>query len=197
MRTPSRAPERAAVTPQRGFTLVELIVAMVIIGTCVAGVLAAFSASVRGSAEPMVSKQLVAIAEALLEEVQQASFTYCDPVDANAEKATSSAACATVPEKIGPEAGNARPFDNVNDYHGLNFNPILNPISDVAENPVPDLAAYSAAIAVAPAALSTLAAGVDVATSDALRIIVTVSGPGSQTFALEGYRARYAPNDLP
>lgn len=194
---PSRVPERRLamlrLAHTRGFTLIELIVAIVIIGTCVAGVLAAFSASVRGSADPMVSKQLVAIAEALLEEVQQASFTYCDPVDANAEKATSSADCATVPEKIGPEAGNARPFDNVNDYHDLK----LNPISDVAGNPVPDLAAYSAVIAVAPAALNTLAAGVDAATSDALRITVAVSGPGGQTFSLEGYRARYAPNDLP
>lgn len=194
---PSRVLERAAVmrrfAPQRGFTLVELIVAIVIIGTCVAGVLAAFSASVRGSADPMVSKQLVAVAEALLEEVQQASFTYCDPVDANAEAAASSAGCATVPERIGPEAGNSRPFDNVNDYHGLT----LNPITDVAGNPVPDLAGYSASIAVAPAALNTLGAGADAAGSDALRITVTVSGPGGQSFSLDGYRARYAPNDLP
>ena len=59
-----RSPVRNA-APQRGVTLVELIVAVVIISVALAGVLAAFNASVRGSADPMVSKQMTSIAEAL------------------------------------------------------------------------------------------------------------------------------------
>lgn len=163
---------------------------MVIISVGVAGILSAFSASVRGSADPVVSKQLVAIAEALLEEVRASSFTYCDPADANAETATGSDDCA-VPEASGPEVvvGNARPYDNVNDYAGLR----LDPISDVAGVAVASLAGYSASIAVAPAALNTVTA----ASGDALRITVTVTAPDGQTFALDGYRARYAPNSLP
>jgi MSHA pilin protein MshD len=179
---------------QRGFTLVELIVAMVVISVGLAGILAAFNASVRGSADPVVSRQLVAAAEALLEEVQQASFTYCDPADANAETAGDASECASVPEIIGPEAGNSRPFDNVNDYHGLKLPTapeVL--ITDVAGVAVPDLAGYSASIAVAPAALNTI----DAASGDALRITVTVNAPNGQVFSLDGYRARYAPNALP
>ncbi|WP_211364051.1 prepilin-type N-terminal cleavage/methylation domain-containing protein [Propionivibrio limicola] len=174
---------------QRGVTLVELIVAMVVISVGLAGILLAFNVSVRGSADPMVERQLVSIAEALMEEVQQAAFTYCDPDDAKAETATGPGDCATTPEAMGPEAGDARPFDNVNDYNGL----ALAAITDVAGVAVPYLGGYSASVAVAPVVLNTITE----ASGNALRISVTATGPGGQSFTLEGYRARYAPNDIP
>ena len=180
---PSTAPD------QRGVTLVELIVAMVVIAVGLAGILAAFNVSVRGSADPLINKQLLSIAEALQEEVQQAPFTFCDPDDANAETAVSSAGCAALPEAVGPEAGDARPFDNVNDYNGL----VLAVITDVAGVAVPNLAGYSASIAVAPTALGSIA----LASGDALLITVSVTAPSGQVFTLDGYRTRYAPNALP
>jgi MSHA pilin protein MshD len=182
-----RSPVRNA-APQRGVTLVELIVAVVIISVALAGVLAAFNASVRGSADPMVSKQMTSIAEALMEEVQQAAFTFCDPNDAAAETASSVADCTT-PEVMGAEAGDTRPFDNVSDYHGLS----LATITDEAGVAVPSLAGYSATISVAPVSLFWVAA----ASGDLLQVTVRVTAPNGQTFTLDGYRARYAPNALP
>ncbi len=181
------SPVRKA-SPQRGVTLVELIVAIVIISVALAGVLSAFNASVRGSADPMVTKQMTSIAEALMEEVQQAAFTFCDAQDAAAGTATSAAGC-TIPEIVGPEAGNARPYDNVNDYNGLN----LATITDAAGVAVPALAGYSAAISVAPVSLFWIAAS----SGDLLQITVRVTAPNGQTFSLDGYRARYAPNSVP
>lgn len=177
---------------QSGLTLVELIVAIVVIAVGIAGVMLAFNNAVRGSADPMLAKQALAIAEALLEEVQLAPFTFCDPDDPAAEEADAPGDCAT-PEGFGPEVGDARPFDNVNDYHNL----ALNSISDVSTGgfgaPGGTLAGYSAAITVANATLGPITA----ATGDAVLITVTVTAPDGQTYALEGYRARYAPNDLP
>lgn len=180
---------------QHGVTLVELIVAIVVISVGLLGILSAFNVSVRGSADPMLTKQLVSIAEALLEEVQQAPFTYCDPDDPKAETATSSAiggtGCAALSEGVvmGPEAGDVRPFDNVNDYNGFN----ALPITDIAGAAIPGLAGYAANIAVVPVALNGIAA----ASGDALRITVTVTAPNGQTFLLDGFRTRFAPNDLP
>ena len=177
---------------QRGVTLVELIVAMIVISVGLAGILSAFNVSVLHSADPMVERQLVSIAEALMEEVQQAAFTYCDPDDAKAETATGAGDCAATSEAMGPEAGESRPlftFDNVNDYDGLS----LEKITDVAGAEVSYLDGYSASVAVAPAALNTITE----ASGNALRITVTATGPGGQTFTLEGYRARYAPNAIP
>ena len=188
---PVRKP--VALCRQCGVTLVELIIAIVVITVGVAGVLSAFNQSVLGSATPFVAKQALAVAEALLEEVQLSAFTFClrnDPkYVANPDFQAASAADCTAGfvEAMGPEAGDVRPFDNVNDYNGL----ALAAITDVSGAAVPGLAGYSANIAVTAAALSTVAAG------EALRIVVSVTAPSGEVFALEGFRTRHSPNAMP
>ncbi len=60
---------------QRGVTLIELIVFIVIVSVGLAGVLASLNVSVRGSADPLQPKQALAIAEGLLEEVLLKNYT--------------------------------------------------------------------------------------------------------------------------
>ena len=76
-------PRREAHRP-RGATLIELIMFIVVVGAAVTGVLGAISYATRASVDPMVQKQALAIAEAVLEEVQLMPFTYCDPDDPQA-----------------------------------------------------------------------------------------------------------------
>jgi MSHA pilin protein MshD len=59
---------------QRGFTLIELVMFIVIVGLGVAGVLSVFTTSVASSADPMIRKQALAIAESLLEEILLKDF---------------------------------------------------------------------------------------------------------------------------
>lgn len=104
---------------QHGLSIVELIVFLVIVGVAVAGVLQVIGFSSRASADPIRRKQAMLIAEAYMEEIQQAQFTVCDPLDANAATAKTTAECAdpNLVEKFGPEPGNSsRPYDNINDY---------------------------------------------------------------------------------
>lgn len=167
---------------QRGLTLIELIVAIVIIGVCVAGVMAVFNEAVRGSANPMMVKQSYAIAEALMEEVQLAPFTFCDASDPVAETAASIADC-TIPLQAG-----ARPFDHVLKYNGM----ALNPVSGINGVPIPNLAAYSATVTVAAGTLNTILP----ATGDAVLITVAVTAPNG-VYILQGWRTRYAPTAVP
>jgi MSHA pilin protein MshD len=184
-----------------GLSLVELIVFIVIVSVAVAGVLAALNVATRGSADPVIQKQALAIAEAVLEEVQLMPFTYCDPDDANAGTAVDTAGCAAAVENPGPEAldvpptgpaetrtGIVRPFDNVNDYHLFNMGP---GITDITGAAVTGLGAYTATVSVASQALGAVPA------SESLLIAVTVTGPGNTTATLHGYRVRYVPNALP
>ncbi len=84
----------------------------------------------------------------------------------------------------GSEAGETRPsFDDVDDYHGYSSNGIR----DINETPIGALADYQVSVAVTAAALGGIAAG------EALRITVTVSGPGGESITLDGYRTNYAP----
>ena len=172
---------------QRGISLVELIVFIVIVSVGLAGILSVLNITAARSADPLPTKQALAVAEALLEEVQLAAFTYCDPDDANALTATSAAGCATLPETMGPEGGDVRPYDNVNDYDGFS----MTGITDLTGATITDLGAYSAGVSVTAAALGTVAAG------DALLVTVTVTGPGGTSVSLSGYRTRYAPNSIP
>jgi len=192
-----------------GISLIELLLFIVIVGVGVSGVLAAFRLSVQKSADPLARKQVVAIAESLLEEVELMPFTYCDPDDANALTATSATVvgingCATTVEGLGPEAGESRyatgglQFDNVSDYHGYNSAAETpSGIKDVSGTAIPALTSYNASVTIASTALGSIPAGGSFATSDALLISVTVTGPGNTAATLHGYRTRYAPRSTP
>lgn len=177
---------------QCGISLLELILFIIIVGVGVAGLLLVFNTTLAKSTDPMIQKQMLAIAEALLEEVESKPFTYCETNDANATTAASAAGCATTPEAMGPEGAESRsgatPFDNVNDY-GPSL--VISPITDVAGNAISGLGGYAATIAVAASALNGIAA------TDALQITVTVTGPGNKTLTLQGHRTLYAPNAVP
>src|SRR5256885_11628662 len=190
---------------EHGISLVELIVFIVIVGIAVAGVVGALSMATRASADPMIQKQALAIAEALLEEVQLQPFTYCDPDDPQAATAQSAAVGATgctaaaSVENLGAEAtppygpetrtSATNPYDNVNDYNGFS----MIGITDLTGTPIAGLGSYTAGVTVANQALGAIPA------SDSLLITVTVDGPpGTNTkVVLDGYRVRYAPNALP
>ena len=176
---------------QRGVTLIELIVFIVIVSVGLAGILSVLNLTTRHSADPMIRKQMLAIAEGLMDEVAAQPFTWCDPDDPAAAAAMNVAACAT-PEAIGTEGGETRgaavtPFDNVNDYNGLAG--ITTGITGTAMPP-----GYSAAITVVQDAFGP--GGAVVPAAAALRMTVTVSF-GNENLVVEGYRTRYAPNALP
>lgn len=175
----------------RGLTLIELLLFVVVIGIALSAMLGVFATSTRASADPMIRRQQLAIAESLLREVQLMPFTWCDPdLDANAAQATSAASCSTT-EGMGPEGSQTRygpsaTFNNVNDYNGFS----MTGIRDVTNAAVSGLSGYSASVTVVATALDT------VTPSDALRITVTVAAPDGNTLSLQGWRTRYAPQSL-
>lgn len=149
---------------QRGVTLVELVIAIVVISVAVAGLMRAYSGMMTRSADPLVYQQSLAVAEAMLEEITAKAFL--DP--------DTGTLCP------GPEAGGRSDYDNVCDYNGFS----MASITDLAGNPL-NLSGYSVSVTVASAG-----GDMDLAANDGLRIDVTVSGPLNDV-ELTGYRARY------
>jgi MSHA pilin protein MshD len=190
----SRTERFPAAARCRGVSLVETIMFIVIVGIAVGGIMLMFANTTRASADPLIRKQALAIAESLLEEVRLMPFTFCDPDDANASTATGAfvgaGGCAATVEAMGPEGGETRyaaltPFDNVNDYDGF---AMAGGILDITGTAIAGLGAYSATVAVTPIAFGGIPA------TDALQITVTVTGPANVAVTLDGIRTRYAPN---
>lgn len=197
---------------QAGLTMIELIIFIVVIGVALGGVLTVFAYTTSHSADPLQRKQAMLLAEALVEEVSLARFTYCHPDDANAESAAGSAGCATLPENFGAPASESRPFFNVNDYvsasgvaRSFTAGDTLGVITDVTGAPAPaELRLYRAFVTIRPVAgfgpagmtIGTVAAppGAD---SDVLQISVRVSYGNGEAIVLDRYRTRYAPNSMP
>lgn len=190
---------------QIGASLIELIMFIVVVGAGLAGILGVWNITAQGSADPLIQKQALAIAEAYLEETLAAPFTYCDPDDANAATAQSTGAvnpldplvCAATLEGIGAEGGETRagtpPFDNVSDYSAL----AAAAPADIEGNAIAGLGSYNVSATVIAEALDSVAANDSNSRPQSLRVSVTVTGPGNITVRLDGYRTRYAPNALP
>jgi MSHA pilin protein MshD len=185
----------------RGLSLVEQIMFILIVGAAVAGVIGVIDVTTRSSADPMLRKQALAIAEAMMEEVRLQPFTYCDPDDPAAATA-STGGCPVLAESMGPEPGETRysstlPFDNVNDYHGFDSNTAVPPgIRSIDGTAIAGLDGYRVTVSVAGQTLGGV--GNDaLGNPQSLLITVTVTGPGNTTVTLNSYRTRYAPNALP
>ncbi len=179
---------------EHGISLIELVIFIVIVSVGVAGILSVMNATSRTSADPVVRKQALAIAESLLEEIELQPFTYCDPDDANAATANSTVDCATKVEALAPEGPPSETryalpfFDNVNDYHQF----FMLPIVDITNTAVAGLGTYMATVNIAQAGTAF-----GIANAEALQITVNVLGPANTNITLTGYRFRYAPKALP
>jgi MSHA pilin protein MshD len=81
-----------------GFTLIELLIFIVVVSAGMAGILSVMNTTVRVSADPMVRKQAMTLADSILEEVLL--MPYADPDGSNTG-----------------ETGRSN-WDNVDDYAG-------------------------------------------------------------------------------
>ena len=148
---------------RRGFTLIEVLVLIVVLGVAVAGVLLVFQTTARASADPQVYKQALAIAEAMLDEILLNAYDHDGVVGTRAQ------------------------FNDVQDYHGYSSVGV----SDITGAAVPGLGDYNVAVAVGNVPLAN-EAGTLPLVNESQRVTVTVThSPSSLSVALDGYRLRY------
>jgi MSHA pilin protein MshD len=147
----------------RGFTLIELIVAITIVAIA-AGIITGVMAAVASrSADAMLQQQAIAIAQAYLDEIQQRWV-----VDPN-------------PNGSPPDTGRGS-WDLVDQYNGLNDAGA----QDQFGTQIAALKAYTVTVNVAHSAVLPGIQG-----TDARRIDVTVTTAPNVTVTLSGYRTNY------
>lgn len=147
---------------ERGFSLVEAVMFIVVVSIALVVLVQSYNLATVGLAEPVVRRQTLACAQALMEEILLKDFA--NPSGGYA----------------GPYSAATRSqFDDVMDYNGLT----LTGISDLANTPIAGLENYSANVSVTATAFG----GVPLA--GGWRVRVTVTNPNGGQVVLEGYRA--------
>jgi MSHA pilin protein MshD len=161
----NRAADLPMAICQKGMTLIELIIFMVIVGVAMAGIVSAINFNVQHSADPVVKKQALAIAESMLEEVTLQNFS--DP-DGGANVVEASRDL----------------YDDIDDYDNYSRNGISS--INAPSTTITGLEGYNVSVKIDSAIdLNGINGG------KAKRITVTVNGPLNTTVLLEGYRTDY------
>ena len=156
-----------------GATLVELIVSIVVISIGLAGILLVIDRNTAASGDPLVQHQVVAIAEAYLEEIMLKNF--CDP-----DTTCSAGSCNVCP----PSEGSRDLFDNVCDYAVVNDSP---PVTQNG-SPIGALAGYGAQVSITANGATLNGLSGSAASCEVIQVDVTVTGPGGASYTLSGYR---------
>jgi MSHA pilin protein MshD len=151
----------------RGMTLMELVVAIVIVGVGLAGVLGVLNAVVQKSADPFPVKQALAVAEGMIEEV--ALKNYANPPGGWSGTSTQA---------------NRKYFDDIGDYvTTVPYDTSPGGVYTVdGAASLPGLSSYTVKVEVFNTTLNAVAAK---------RIKVTVTDPSGQSYSLSTYRTNY------
>jgi len=142
-----------------GVTLVELIIAILVVGIALAAILPVFVVTTQHSADPMARVQAHTLAEGYLDEILLKRFY------------------DTTTNRVCP-GGAASHAAYVCGYNGLSEAPIVG---------------YTASVAVTSSGV-TLGSLNNASVIRVLQVDVTVTGPGSTSMTLTGYRANYECN---
>ena len=165
---------------ESGVTLIELVIAIVIISIGLAALTATIINTSRHSADPIIQQQAYAIAQSYMEEIQSQPF--CDPdvsLDCYSYFNTSpSSACSSSTV----EALRAN-FDDVCDYKTLN-----GPAADVT-GPIASLADYNVQVTIGDTGVNFN--GLLSNSGQVVRIDVDVTHSGGVAVNLFAYKANY------
>lgn len=159
--------------PERGLTLIELIIAIVVLGIAATGILSALSRTTVLNVDPLLRVQSQALAESVMDEILARPFYRPENDPTLDSDNTASLTCAS-PDNSAKTS--------ICDYNGLNQ---LERPDGTAYSGV---SGYSLQVTVEPTEDADFS---DIAAACAVRINVAVTDPGGATTQLNAYRTSY------
>lgn len=168
---------------RHGFTLIELIVLIAVLGLALTGVTLAINHSAQQAPMALMQTRAMEIAQSYLEEILQKRFDQntgqggiprCDSTDNNARTCSST---------LGPDGETRATYNDVDDYNGISDSP---PVTATGTS-LTDYNGYRVQV-------SVVYAGNELGYSSnrhAKRITVTVTTPLGNTIPVSAYRVNY------
>lgn len=169
---------------QSGATLVELIIAIVILGIALVPLTMTLSFSASHSADSMIEVKVIELGQAYIEEILSKRYD-----DNTVQGGAPACSLAGLPcGAIGAESGESRAlFDDVDDYHDVDDQPPL----DSLGSPRSGYDRFRVEIEVSYASAAEVAAyGLDSA-ADAKKILIRVHPPSGAAITFDVYRSNF------
>lgn len=175
---------KATAFRQTGATLVEIIIAVALIGIALVPLTMSYSFTASHSADAMIEVRVVELGQAFMEEILSKRFDENSALGGAPPCSAVTTACAA----IGADPGESRTtFDDVDDYDGLDEMPPRDSLGAVR----PGYEGFRVEVAVAYASASEVTNyGLD-ATTDLKRILVRVHPPSGSATEFEVYRGNF------
>jgi MSHA pilin protein MshD len=169
---------------QGGFTLIETIIVIVLVGAMMAGMTALFVQNVGKSHRPYLRQRTVAVANSFLDEILHKRWNENTPLGGGCVN-TGTGTCPTgpVPAAIGNDGETRASFDDIDDYHGL----AQSPPQDSSGNDMPGYAGFSVSVNVSQPGASWNG----ISAADVRLIEVAVTSSSNETISLSAYRVNH------
>ncbi|MCF6338398.1 MAG: prepilin-type N-terminal cleavage/methylation domain-containing protein [Gammaproteobacteria bacterium] len=170
--------------PQTGFTLVETVIVIVLVGVMMAGMTALFMNNVGNSHRPYLRQKALAVTNAFMDEILRKRWNEATPLGGGCVN-TTSGSCVTGPAviAIGTDGESRATYDDIDDYHGLN----QSPPQDSSGTDMPGYAGYTVNVSVIQPGVNWNA----VPAADVRLITVSVTSSSNETLSVSAYRINF------
>ncbi|HFE31682.1 MAG TPA: prepilin-type N-terminal cleavage/methylation domain-containing protein [Gammaproteobacteria bacterium] len=169
---------------QSGFSLIETILVIVLLGVAVAGMAAMFLNSVSKSHEPYLRQRALAVANAFMDEILRKRWDDNSPLGGGCVN-TGTVLCSSgpVPAGIGNEEAARADWDDIDDFNAISNQ---SPPQDSAGSAMPGYEGFAVSVTVSqPGAWNGMPA------ADVKRIEVQVTSNNGETISLSAWRVNF------
>lgn len=162
----------------KGVTLIELVIAIVVMSVALVGMLSTFGGNMSRSADPLWRNKAIKISQIYLDEILSKRYDENTPV--GGVPAATTLSCGSLGTDTG-ESSSAL-YDDVDDYHGYSGAPVgtSGALDSSYDN-------YTVSIVVTCDGTNASVVGND----NAKKIAVTVTPPGQSAITFYAYRGNY------
>ena len=169
---------------QTGFTLVETVIVIVLVGAMMAGMTSLFMNNVGNSHRPYLRQKALAVANAFMDEILRKQWNENTPLGGGCVN-TASGSCLAGPimATIGSDGESRAIYDDIDDYHGLN----QSPPQDSSGTDMPGYAGYTVSVNVVQPGANWHS----VPAADVRLITVSVTSSSNEAISISAYRVNF------
>ncbi len=168
---------------QTGFTLVETIIVIVLVGAMMAGMTSLFMSSVGNSHRPFLRQKALAVINAFMDEISHKRWNEATPLGGGCVNTGASCATGPVAIAIGSDGELRATYDDIDDYHGLS----QSPPQDSSGTDMPGYAGYTVTVSVVQPGANWNS----IAAEDVRLITVSVTSSSNESIEISAYRVNF------